>query len=55
MHIFRPQHMNLVVNHKKKKIGKTRNTWWLKNILLNNDWVNRKIKEIQKYMKMKTK
>ena len=40
----------LEVNH-KKKIGKTTNTWRLKNILLNNEWVNQKIKEeIKKYL-----
>ena len=29
----------------RKKFGKTTNTWKLNNILLNNEWVNQKIKE----------
>ena len=42
--------MTLKINH-KKKCGKTMNTWRLKNILLKNEWVNKKIKEeISKYM-----
>ena len=41
--------MKLEVTHKKKS-GKTTNTWKLKNMLLNNEWVNQEIKEIKKYM-----
>lgn len=42
--------MKLEVNH-KRKLGKITNTWRLKDILLNNQWVNQEIKEeIKKYM-----
>ena len=36
--------MKCEINH-KKKIGNPSNTWRLKNILLNNEWVNQEIKE----------
>ena len=36
--------MKLEVNDKKKS-GKTTKTWRLKNMLLNNEWVNQEIKE----------
>jgi len=42
--------MKLEVNH-KKKFGKTSNAWRLKNILIQNEWVNQEMKEeITKYM-----
>jgi len=42
--------MKLEVNH-QKILGKTTNTWRLKNMLLNNEWVNQEIKEeTKKYM-----
>ena len=42
--------MKLEINY-KKKLGKTTNTWRLKNILLKNEWANQEIKEeIKKYM-----
>ena len=31
--------------HNKRKFGKNSNTWRLKSILLNNEWVNQEIKE----------
>jgi len=36
--------MKLEVNHKKKS-GRTTNIWRKNNMLLNNEWVNQKIKE----------
>ena len=39
--------MKLKINH-KKKLGKTMNTWRLRNILLKNKWVNQEIKEKMK-------
>jgi len=36
--------MKLEVNH-QKKFGKITNTQRLNNMLLNNEWVNQKIKE----------
>ena len=42
--------MKLEVNH-KKKLGKIRNTWRLKNTLLKKDWDNQEIKKgIKKYI-----
>ena len=45
------------VNH-KEKVGKSTNTWRLKNTILNNTWVNlnikKEIKNTWKQMKMKT-
>ena len=41
--------MKLEINHKKKS-GKTTNTWRLKNMLLNNEWVNQEIIELKKHM-----
>ena len=35
--------MKLEINY-KKKTGKSKNMWRLKNILLNNKWVNEEIK-----------
>ena len=44
--------MKLKINH-KKKLGKTTNTWKLKNILLKNEWANQAVKEeIKKYMEI---
>ena len=44
--------MKLEINH-KKKFGKVRNTWRLKNILLKNEWANQEVKEeIKKYMEV---
>ena len=40
--------MKLEINHKKKS-GKSTNTWRLNNVLLNNEWINQKIK---KYIKI---
>ena len=34
----------------RKKFGNTTNTWKLKHIRLNNEWVNQEIKELKKYM-----
>ena len=49
--------IKLKINH-KKKIGKVTNTWRLKNILIKNEWANkklkRKLKSIWKPMKMIT-
>ena len=36
------------INHKKKS-GKNTNIWRLNNILLNNEWVSKEIKEEIKY------
>ena len=36
--------MKLEINY-KKKFGKPPNSWRLKNILLNNEWLNQEIKE----------
>ena len=36
--------MKLEINH-KKNTEKHANTWKLKNILVNNEWVNSEIKE----------
>ena len=42
--------MKLEIN-RKKKFGKVKNTWRLKNILLKNEWANQEVKEkIKKYM-----
>ena len=42
--------MKLKINH-KKKFGKVKNTWRLKNILRKNEWANQTVKdEIKKYM-----
>ena len=41
--------MKLEINY-KKKTGKNTNAWTLNNMLLNNQWVNKEIKEeIKKY------
>ena len=46
--------MKLEVN--KKKYEKSTNRWRLNNMLLNNEWVNQKIKEEMKnYMEAKEK
>ena len=45
--------MKLEVNHKKKN-WKTTNTWRLKNILINNEWVNQKVLEKIKKEYMET-
>ena len=43
--------LKLEVSH-KKKFGQTADTWRLKNMLLNNEWVNQEIKKnFKKYMK----
>ena len=35
----------------KKKMIKNTNTWWLNNMLLNNQWITEEIKEeIKKYL-----
>ena len=36
--------MKLETNY-KKKTGKNKNTWTVNNMLLNNPWVNKEIKE----------
>ena len=36
--------MRLVINYRKKTV-RSRNTWRLKNILLNNQWITEEIKE----------
>ena len=42
--------MKLEINHKKKKIGKTTNTWKIEKILLKIGWVSQEPKEeIKKY------
>ena len=42
--------MKLEINH-KKNTEKHANTWKLKNILVNNEWVNNKIKEeVKRYL-----
>ena len=49
--------MRLEINYKKKKIQKTKNTWRLNNMLLNNQWVTEEIKRKSKntWRQMKTK
>ena len=44
--------MKLEINYKEKKtLGKNTNTWRLNNMLLNNQWVNKEIKEeLKKFM-----
>lgn len=49
--------MKLKINHKKKS-GNNTNTWRSNNMLLNNEWVNQKVKEqlkknTRRQMKMK--
>ena len=45
--------MKLLINHKKKTEKHTK-TWRLTNMLLNNEWVNNKIKEeIKRYFETK--
>ena len=47
-HIFSDHNtMKFEINH-KKKLGKTTSIWRLKNIQLNNEWANQKIKEVKK-------
>ena len=48
--------MKLEISHKKKP-WKGINAWTLNDMLLNNEWINRQIKEIKitwKHMKMKS-
>ena len=44
MHLSDYNGIKLQINHKEQS-GKTTNTWKLKNMLTNNEWVNQEIKE----------
>ena len=56
MHFLWPKYYE-IRSQPQEKIGKTTNTWWLKNILLNSELFKQEIKEeITKCMeKMKIK
>ena len=50
MPIYRPQCYE-TWSEPQEKFAKAINTWRLKNILLNNEWINQEVKEdIKKYM-----
>ena len=49
-HIFRPQRFE-TRTQSQEKFGRNSNTWWLKSILLKDEWVNQEIREeFQRFM-----
>ena len=37
-------------NQLQERTAKYTKTWWLNSVLLNNQWVTKKIKEVKKYL-----